>query len=236
MIPFGDDHLPVVMGHRGVPVRAPENTAASFALAAAEGATWVELDARLAADGVVVHHDARTADGTPVVDQTVADLQGKGVVSLAGILDGLPDGLGVDVEVKNLPGQPGFDESGTLTGQVIDALHPRQAQRAFMTSSFHPATVRALALGLPDVTAGQLMAETTPIPMAVDVANEHMATVLCPPVVAHLDASTVDRIHAAGLAVLVWTVDDPDRARELAEAGVDALCTNDPAAIVQALS
>ena len=39
----------------------------------------------------------------------------------------------------------------------------------------------------------------------------------------------------AGLAVYVWTVDDPDRMIELAEWGVDGIITNVPAIAVQAL-
>ena len=37
-------HFPKVIGHRGTPKRAQENTVAGFALAAAAGVTWVELD------------------------------------------------------------------------------------------------------------------------------------------------------------------------------------------------
>ena len=39
----------------------------------------------------------------------------------------------------------------------------------------------------------------------------------------------VDQAHEVGLAVNVWTVDDPNRMRSLARIGVDALITNVPA-------
>jgi glycerophosphoryl diester phosphodiesterase len=35
--------------------------------------------------------------------------------------------------------------------------------------------------------------------------------------------------------MMVWTVDDPERMRELASAGVDGLITNDPALAVATL-
>src|SRR5680860_1070436 len=103
--------LPAVVGHRGAPHRARENTVASFLAAASEGATWVELDARRSGDGVVVvHHDPVTADGRPVVEQAASELAAKGVADLAGVLAQLPPWLGVDVECKNLPGEPDYDE------------------------------------------------------------------------------------------------------------------------------
>jgi glycerophosphoryl diester phosphodiesterase len=40
-----------------------------------------------------------------------------------------------------------------------------------------------------------------------------------------LDRGTVTKLHRRGLAVAAWTVDDPDRATELASWGVDAITT-----------
>ena len=51
-----------------------------------------------------------------------------------------------------------------------------------------------------------------------------------------VDQGFVDRAHRAGLLVNVWTVDDPDRIRQLADFGVDGIITNDPAAAVAALA
>ncbi|HXJ75251.1 MAG TPA: glycerophosphodiester phosphodiesterase family protein, partial [Candidatus Dormibacteraeota bacterium] len=37
-----------------------------------------------------------------------------------------------------------------------------------------------------------------------------------------------DKVHAAGLQLYIWTVDSPERARELFDAGVDGITTNRP--------
>jgi glycerophosphoryl diester phosphodiesterase len=62
---------PLLLGHRGVPAEAPENTAMSFARAMAEGADGYELDVMQTADGLdaVIHDDAleRTTNGTGFV-------------------------------------------------------------------------------------------------------------------------------------------------------------------------
>jgi glycerophosphoryl diester phosphodiesterase len=236
MTPFDAAARPAIMGHRGSPWRASENTPHSFALAAAEGATWVELDARLSGDGqVVVHHDAQRADGTALIDRSAAELRAEGVHLLADVLDGLPDGLGVDVECKNLPGDPDFDEEERLAAAVVELLRPRVDSRPLLTSSFNPMTVEALAAGLPDVIAGLLYVGVLAVPDAVEIAAEVGARAVCPHVDVPIDADDVAAAHAAGCAVLVWTVDLAERARELADAGVDALCTNDPAGLIAAL-
>ncbi|HEY7911786.1 MAG TPA: glycerophosphodiester phosphodiesterase family protein [Blastocatellia bacterium] len=51
---------PLVIAHRGASGHAPENTMAAFDLAVSMGATGIELDVQLAADGLpVVIHDLR---------------------------------------------------------------------------------------------------------------------------------------------------------------------------------
>src|SRR5262245_3514397 len=59
---------PLVLGHRGAPRAAPENTLRAFQLAMELGADGVELDVQPSADGVpvVLHDDTldRTTDGS----------------------------------------------------------------------------------------------------------------------------------------------------------------------------
>lgn len=236
MEPF--DEPPVVVGHRGAPVAAPENTPASFAAAAEAGATWMELDVRLSRDGIpVVCHDPILADGSALIELTAEDLATAGVWALDAVLDAMPPGVGVDIEVKNVPGQPDFDEGERASGLVIEAIRERAGQRPWMASSFNPITVSALAEGLPDVPVGLIHLATLGAADAAEIAGEVGARVLCPEDGASgLDPEGVAAVRARGLAVLVWTVDDPDRAARLADAGVDALCTNDPATLAARLA
>jgi len=235
--------LPAVVGHRGAPHRARENTVASFLAAASEGATWVELDARRSGDGVVVvHHDPVTADGRPVVEQAASELAAKGVADLAGVLAQLPPWLGVDVECKNLPGEPDYDEQQLLAGMVAEVITasldaaPRSPWRGLLISSFNPMLLLAIAPLLDGTPTGLLHSDAITVAAGIDLAREFGVAALCPHVdCADLGADVIAAAHAAQLAVLVWTVDDADRGRSLAAAGVDAICTNDPAGIVAAL-
>lgn len=235
MRPFGE--RPAVVGHRGAPRVAPENTPASFAAACAAGATWVELDVRrCAAGGLVVHHDARTPDGRPVVEQTADDLAAQGIWGFEAVLAALPPGAGVDVEVKNVPGEPDFDADERVARRVAALLHERLDERPWMTSSFTPSTVAVLAAALPEVPAGLVHYAGLGLAQARDIARAHGAQVLCPQVGAPgLDGPGIALLHEAGLPVLVWTVDDEDEAGRLVAAGADALCTNEPARMVALL-
>ena len=109
---------PLVIAHRGASVDRPENTVAAFAEARVQGADWVELDVRLSADGVlVVHHDAHLADGRLIRLVDSDDLPAD-VPSLAEAFEAA-EGMGVNIEVKNLPGDPDFDDVHLVCDSVV---------------------------------------------------------------------------------------------------------------------
>jgi glycerophosphoryl diester phosphodiesterase len=234
--PFGID-FPVVMGHRGAPLVAPENTPASFVAAAEAGATWVELDARRSADGIVVAHDPRLPDGTALLDLSSQELRARGVWPLQQVLADLPEGLGVDVELKNLPGDDDYDEENRLAVQAAPLLRDAAAERPVLASSFNPSALEAVASAGGGVPLGLLHGSSLRAPAGLTLARELGARVLCSHVDSPgLDAVLIDAAHQHGISVLVWTVDDPSRAAALAAIGVDAICTNDPAGLVAALA
>lgn len=233
---FASNHGPIVVGHRGAPAEAKENTSAAFAAAAVGGATWVELDARLNADGVVVvHHDPVHADGRAVVEFTTAECDAAGIATLAAILEGLPPELGVDVEIKNLPGEPDHDPAMAVVGACARDLADFAKGRPLLISSFNPMVLLA-AKGMGLAHPLGLLTFGTPLRMGVEAASDIGCAALCP----HhstdgLDSDGVAGAHAAELQVLAWTVDDDRRASQLAGQGVDALCTNDPRRIAEVL-
>lgn len=226
----------IVMGHRGAPSSAPENTPDSFTAAAAAGAEWVELDVRRCRDDtLIVHHAPHTREGVPLLKLDTSALAERGIWTLDQVFAELPPGLGVDVEVKNLPGEPDHDDAQRVVGLLTDFLAPLIGRRPLMTSSFNPLTVQALAASLAGVPAGLLHGPGLRVDAASKLALQFGADVLC----SHLDAQPLDEtvcaVHHAGLAVMVWVVDNPIDAVRLADAGVDALCTNDPEQLVAAL-
>ena len=234
------DHRPVIVGHRGV--RRPgvaENTPEAFALAAAAGAGWVELDARRSADGVaVVFHNGCTPDGMPVVEQTAARLHADhGICTLAHVLSQMPPGMGVNVEVKNLPGEPDYDVDDAIVPTVVDDIEACAGDRPLLLSSFNPLTVEALRRLRPDTPTGLIHWSSLDLREAVTIALEYGAAAVVPGLGAPgLDSDGIAAAHAAGLEVMVWTVNDEATVLELAAAGVDAICTDDPARMRTALA
>jgi len=230
--------VPVVVGHRGAPRRAAENSVAAFRAAAEDGATWVELDARRTADDrLAVIHDPADTRGRAVIEQTAAELAAQGIALLDEVLDALPGGLGVDIELKNLPGEPDFDEEQRLAALVADVLRPLRGTRPLVVSSFNPLARQAVRDALPDVHVAQLIPPGMSLTEGIELSAQFgVADGVFPHASApDLDAVTVSAARERGLSVMVWTVDDPVDALLLVRAGVDAICTNDAAAIVAAL-
>jgi glycerophosphoryl diester phosphodiesterase len=228
-----DRGAPLVYGHRGASADAPENTLAAFALARAQGADGVELDVRRSADGdLVLHHDAALADGRVVAATATADLPAA-VPSLAEALDECV-GLVVNVEIKNSPFDPDHDPERTVADQVVALLRERGGHDRVLVSSFDLATVdrvRALDPGVPTA----FLTFVDPVGADAVVLAAERGHVAIHPHEGTVDAALVGLAHGAGLEVNVWTVDDPDRIRALAAAGVDGIVTNVPARALEAL-
>jgi glycerophosphoryl diester phosphodiesterase len=55
------------------------------------------------------------------------------------------------------------------------------------------------------------------------------------PCAPYVTPELVTAAHATGLAVHVWTCDDPERIRWFRDIGADGLITNDPALAIEAL-
>lgn len=218
--------------HRGASADAPENTVAAFALAKEQGADGIELDVRRSGDGdLVVHHDAALGDGRIIRGTPTAELP-PAVPSLADALDACA-GVIVNVEIKNSPFDPDHDPDRTLADDVVALLAARGGRDRVLVSSFDLATVdRVRALGdLPTA----FLTFVDPVGADAIVLAAERGHVAIHPHQATMDAAFVALAHGAGLAVNVWTVDDPDRIRALAEAGVDGIVTNVPATARQAL-
>jgi glycerophosphoryl diester phosphodiesterase len=250
--PFSQAGFALIVAHRGASTEAPENTATAFEAAVGAGAGAVEFDVRVTADGeAVVIHDAtvdRTTDGVgPVRDLTLAEVQrlriGPGgtehVPTLGETLRLLSGRIAVDIEIKNVPGEPDFDPDRELAVElVMDALDAAAFVGDVIVSSFNPLSLATSRRLRPDVSTGLLtntdVAAEAAIRFAADQGHRWALPYLgqLQPSAAR-DARTA---HGAGLLLGTWITDDPALAADLFAAGVDAVATNDPRAVAAAVA
>jgi len=223
--------VPALIAHRGASAQVLENTLAAFRRAMELGVDGIELDVHGTADGVlVVHHDP-DIDDQPIPAHTLAELRvaplanGEPVPTLAEALDTIGAGFDVYIEVKALPAR--------LDAVLFAVMDAGPAPSRYHVHAFDHRLVRRLVDARPGLSAGVLSASypLDPVPQ-VHAAGartlwQHRDLI---------DTPLVAQAHAARIRVIAWTVDRPGDARRLADVGVDAICTNVPDRIREALS
>lgn len=242
------DIAAAVIGHRGAAARAPENTLAGLALARKLGCRWVEFDVRLSRDGVpVLLHDEtleRTTSGRGrLCDFDAAELQtldagswfaasfaGERIPTLAQAVALLVElGLGANVEIKACAGREA--EAGERVARELQHLWPADRPPPLL-SSFSEAALAAAMRAAPDIPRGLLRER-----LGADW-RLRMTALGC--VTLHLNHRWVSRhqlaaLRDAGVPVLLYTVNEPERATELLEAGAAAVFSDVPDLIFAAL-
>jgi glycerophosphoryl diester phosphodiesterase len=215
-----------VIAHRGASAWFRENTVEAFLAAARLGADGVELDVRRSRDGALaVHHDAVLPSGEPISNVAVADLPDY-VPLLDAALDACGD-LFVNVEVKNSPNDPDWDPAESVAAATARLLADRGRYAQSLVSSFNLNAVDAVRAVDPAVPTGWLTLPAYDQLDALRTAAEHDHVALNPHH-ASVTPELVEQAHAIGLAIHTWTVDEPERMRELAAWGVDSIITNVP--------
>jgi glycerophosphoryl diester phosphodiesterase len=230
---------PLIFGHRGASASATENTLAAYSLAVAQDADGIELDIRLTADGaMVLHHDPDVPGFGTIIRRTFAELRAEAPhVPTPDEMLAVAGDLLIDVEIKNDPGQPDHDPDHAAAELVVEWIRRNGLHWRTFVSSFNPETMNRVRALDPTITTGLLLARGD-LPERVDDIAQLGHTWVLPgdDMLGSEPARRMDAAHAAGLKVMVWTVDDPGRMQQLAASGIDGIITNDPALALQVLS
>jgi glycerophosphoryl diester phosphodiesterase len=214
-----------IYAHRGYHRHAEENTIEAFLEARRVGAHGVELDVRRTVDGaLVIHHDASIDGVGAICDVRLADLPDS-VAKFEEAMDVLA-GLPVNVEIKNIPGEAGYDPSGALVHQVVTALHEGRWP-GIIISSFDLATCEAVRNLDAEMPVGWLVDWRLDTAEALEqLAPRDLDAIH--PYFARVEERHVIRAHELGLAMNVWTVNETEHIAAMLALGVDTIITDNP--------
>ena len=226
---------PRIVAHRGRHAEhrggARENTLAAIRAAIDAGAAWIEIDVRVTGDGqVVLLHDA-------TLERLWADPRAVSEVALAELRE-----LGGGDRRIPLLAEALQVVSETAATMLLDVDDPAVARPAARVVAADPSDARTAWCGHPDSMrqVRELLPEApiwTPWYSAEPPGAEDLAGVsLINAQHLLVGRAFVDAVHAHGVQVAVWTVDDPAQAAHLARIGVDSITTNEVETVQHALA
>ncbi|SFE56308.1 glycerophosphoryl diester phosphodiesterase [Paenibacillus catalpae] len=229
---------PIVIGHRGAAGEAPENTLASFRLAAEQGSHMVELDIHLSMDGklIVCHDDTldRTTDCSGAIRSLHSDVireadagswfspafAGERVPFLEEVYDLLPEDVEINVEVK--------DSAGALLDEILlDYLRAENRLERTIVSSFDHKLLLRLKQAEPELRIGLLYAADL-IHHASYAALLETEVWSLHPHHGLIGAQDAEDAVAAGLHIYPYTSNHPAEWDRLVSIGVTGIITDFP--------
>ena len=228
-----------VASHRGESEGAPENTIPAFELAIASGAEFVETDVQLTSDGVpVLMHDFtldRTTDGQGAVwahswkelseldagSWYGEDFVGTGIPTLDDLLDLVrPSNKRVIIELKGSWTQ-------VQAATVVDEVYEHGVEARVMIAGFDITSLSAAervgseiqrVIIIHDVVGDPAVLAATCGAVAIVTSKEFLLD----------DPEAVERIHEAGLGVMIYTLNSAKTWSEAIALGVDGIITDKP--------
>jgi glycerophosphoryl diester phosphodiesterase len=239
-LPCLDGPVPFVMAHRGFDTGGRENSLRAFEAAVRLGVDFLETDVQVTSDGVLLaFHDARLERVTGMPGRVghlpwsrvrTALIRGvEPIPRLEEVLDAWPDvRVNVDLKVR-----------GAVAPFVAAVRRTRSRDRVCVTSfsdGRRSAAVRELRRDGPVAWSPGIRSMVRVVAAVRGGSPGALARVLedaaCVQVPVRFGGRQiigerfVRALHAAGVQVHVWTVDDPVQMRRLLGLGVDAIVTN----------
>lgn len=223
---------PRIVAHRGGGALAPENTLGAMRLGASMGFRGVEFDVMLARDGtpMVIHDETvdRTTNGRgEVAGMSYAELsvfktQNNESIPTYADAASLCRALGIWANVEIKPAKGHERETGEAVARLTRELW-RGATLPPLLSSFSPEALETAREAAPELPRGYLVGKVP------DDWRDTMRRLGC--VALHcnfkaLTESLAREVHAAGYAILLWTVNEPAIGRQMLALGADCLVTD----------
>ncbi len=224
-----------IIAHRGASAYAPENTMASFEKARELGADMIELDIHRTLDGhIVVIHDPDTDRTTGVVNKIrfmkLSDIRkldagswmsekfkDERIPTLYEVLKWAKDKIQVNIEIK----------SDGCEKKVVKMVEKLDMTDQVIVSSFHHEYLLKIKELNPEIHTGALVGDINSKADLDKIIEACRPDAVNPRYIA-VTRTIVKAAHKRGLAVNVYTVDDPVTMKRLIKYGVDGIITNYP--------
>jgi glycerophosphoryl diester phosphodiesterase len=249
----------LVHGHRGARAMRPENTLPAFEYAIASGVDVLELDMAVTKDNVlVVSHDpyleAPVCSGprpkTAIHELTLAEVRewdcgkvqnpgfpkqtpvpGTRMPTLDEVFDLAPRGnFQFNIETKIFKDHPELTPSPQdFDKLVLASIRRHHLEKRILLQSFDFRTLHAMKQLAPEIPRVALWEGSDRD--FVSIAREADATIVSPNY-ALVTPAKVQAAHDAGLQVVTWTANTPADWDKLIAAQVDAIISDDPAALI----
>jgi glycerophosphoryl diester phosphodiesterase len=256
--PYLDQPAPIAIAHRGGAEEAPQNTLAAFGAAVALGYRYLETDAHVTRDGVVVaFHDPRLDTITDRAGAIAALSITEVEAADAGYHFSLDNGdsfpfRGRGLRIPRLEelllrwpqARVNIDPKADACVQPLVALvdrlgaWDRVAFGAFSDRRLR--RLRALSRGLACTSMGpRAVAVARTAALCGRMPRQHADCIQVPPrrgPIRIVTARFVRAAHRAGLPVHVWTVNDESPMHDLLDVGVDGIITDRPSLLRDVLA
>ena len=219
----------LAIAHRGDPLAERENTIGAFAAAVDAGADMIELDVRCTSDGhAVVVHDP-TLERIWGVARHVHELSADevrqiGIPDLADALTAIPQHVEVMVD---------YEERGFAEPALEAVLAAGALDRCVFAGACYDGH-RAIRAHAADARIACTWTRDEPCP---DALLDELGAEFWNPggIILARHPDQVERMHARGTLVSVWTIDRREDMQVCLDAGVDAVITNRIADLVALL-
>jgi glycerophosphoryl diester phosphodiesterase len=245
---LGDPRMPgdaaFIASHRGGGATAPENTLPAISAALEGGIGYVEVDVALTSDGhAVLMHDAkvdRTTNGTGrLADLTLAEVR---ELDAGSWFDASFTGTAVPTFVEFLDelaaaqGRAIIELKGAWDAAAIDAalaeVVTRGLERDVAVASFDARTL-ALWAAETEVVSRLLILKHVPDDVVAAAEQAGVKGVIVKRDEVLDRPAIVDDLHAAGIRVVVYTLNRDSQWDAVTALGVDGIVTDDPHTLLQ---
>lgn len=214
---------PLLLGHRGTTIYAPENTIEAFDRALSDGCDGIEFDIRVTSDlHAVICHDPSFAHHE--IAGSALDLLehvGARLPRLTDVLRTYAPRCFLYIELK----APGAEK------ELTSLLHECPPLHGYVVASFHPEILLQVHGLDPDITLGLICATRRQFHRWPDLPVEYVLVKHSLATAAHLSA-----LHAAGKQAFVWTVNKQKHMQTFAQLGVDGILSDDTSLLARTLA